>query len=165
MRHTVNPDGGELLAFLQCFPKLRNLAISWSRRGETRDNGRPGFSMKRTPGPATGVRNLDRLQILLHADPSDGEHSRSSFARGVLELVALCEHLPLHRLKHFGVFFEAFVDSDSIPEYLAALIMAVGMMRFKRLESFHFGFDFMVWGLPALNLWVRLLSDLYGCVC
>jgi hypothetical protein len=153
----VDPDKGELLAFLQCFPNLQNLAISWSR---LHDSQQPGCSLKRTREPITELHHLHRLQILLHQDFSNlqlRDPLEDPFEKYLPELSSLLGHLPLDHLKHFGVYFSVFLDSGSTPRNLPALLTAISEMRFRELESFHLGFNFDVYSLPILDIWVSTL--------
>jgi hypothetical protein len=152
------------VAFLQCFPKLQNLAISWSRFGKFRGVGPPSRSLIPTPGPVTGLRYLHRLQILLHSN-STSDHTTIAYARALFELLSLFDHLPLSRLRHLGVFFEDFLNSESTLQSITALVAAMGRMRFPRLDSFHLNFNYEVFDLPALNLWVRSLSCVHRAMC
>jgi hypothetical protein len=158
MRHTVDPNGDDLLAFIQCFPNVQKLAISWSRVHDTQLARCSSLKYKR--GTINGLPRLHSLQILLHPNFSDVD-SRDPFEKSVYELISLLRHLPLDHLKRIGVFFEAFLDSQSSQSLVQALVMTMELMRFAELNSFHFGFNFEVYGRPSLDLWVRWLRKIY----
>jgi hypothetical protein len=133
---------------------LETLSISWS----ILFNG-PGLEWSTyalTPNrePFDWVPQVRRLQILLHSDFADDVLDTCD--ETVYEVVNLMEHLPLIYVTDLALFFESFFDSDTsnIDEFNRGLRRACIAMRFKRLESFHLAFNYDVYGMPVLDLWV-----------
>lgn len=151
-KHTINPDQGELLSLLQCFPNLHTASLSWTILYSA-PNVRP--SLKPTTAPVEGLANLRRLQILLHPDWI-GDARIGPDAHGMYELMDLFAHLPLTHVKEVGVFFEDFVNSEMtlVNSVLSTFNQVTSEMRFPTLHTFHLGFAFHIFGLPSGNLWV-----------
>jgi hypothetical protein len=151
-RHIVDRNEGELLAFIKCFPNLKNLSISWSLLQYDR---LPGYSLRPTDGACNDLSNLRRLEILIHSD-FDIEDDRDRVRQSIWELRSLFNHLPLCHVRDVGVFFEDLANSDTDPAdhpdsetYYQQLVRAIKSMRFRDLESFHLGFIYEVFELPS----------------
>jgi hypothetical protein len=154
----VDRDKGELLAFIKCFPNLKNLSISWSLLQYTR---LPEYSLRPTAEPCDELPHLRRLEILIHSDFAEDDQDR--ICQSIWELRSLFNHLPLCHVKDVGVFFEDFANSGTDPEdhpdsetYYQQLVRTIRSMRFRDLESFHLGFIYDVFELPFMDIWVRL---------
>lgn len=149
----MDQDEAEPLDLIKCFPSLTNLKISWSLRRYAR---RSSLSLSPTVQPYMGLPHLHRLQICLHSDFLN----KDRIGRSIREVRSLFCHLPLSYVKHIGVFFEDFASSRIEPgaqaaTYYQQLATALESMRFPDLESFHLGFDFLVFGVPFIDIWVR----------
>jgi hypothetical protein len=67
------------------------------------------------------------------------------------------EHLPLIHVRELGLFFESFMDFETSrsDSFIEGLGLACKAMQFERLKSIHLAFNFDVYCLPVLDLWVR----------
>jgi hypothetical protein len=154
-RHTVESNGGELFSLVRCFPNLETLSISWSILQRPEPLGCP---LKLNLGPNDDLPHVRRLQILLH--PIFGVDAHETSDETVYEVRSLMQHLPLTHIKEFGIHFETFLDSDTTnnENLLKGLSLACHAMPFEQLESFHLAFNFDVFELPALDVWVSSAS-------
>jgi hypothetical protein len=149
-RHTVNPNGPELLSFIQLFPNVEDLAITCALNlAQTQ----PICLLNPTGESIDGPPHLRRLQILLQPY-YEREVDGRFFEEAMPQLVALFQHLPLRNLPHLGIFLEDLIDADYTRVCFSRLIAAMKAMRFEELESFHLGFVLDSHNLPSEDLWV-----------
>lgn len=150
----MNYRGLQLIPLVQCFPNLETLSISWSILHNAPKPGWHYWSLKPDPGPLEDIPPVRRLQILFHSDFEKDVYETCD--ETIWEVLNLMEHLPLVHVKDLGLFFESFMDSDKSDthNFFYGLDMACKAMQFERLESFHLAFNFEVYGLPRLDLWV-----------
>jgi hypothetical protein len=77
------------------------------------------------------------------------------------ELFYLSIYLPLGQITDFGLFFEHFdIDTSEEQSYFRMLCMAISTMRFRSLETFHFGLGCDASDVPLPDLWVRRTAHL-----
>jgi hypothetical protein len=144
----MDRTGGDLLSFLQYFPSVEDLEISWSQLYQTI---LPELSLKTTHDPIAELPQLRRLQLSLHQRMGI---AKDGICQAIQELLSLFNHLPLGHVQHLGVYFEELVYSDAMEEYLEQLVLTMNVMRFAALRTFHLGFTFEVFGLPVGDPWV-----------
>jgi hypothetical protein len=161
-RHEHIP-GGHLLPLIQCFPNLETLSISWLLLYRRPNPAWGEYYLKSNLGPVDGLPPVRRLQILLHQEDSEG--NGRTFDKTILEVLSLMKHLPLIHVKDLSLFFESFVNFDTmdIGDFLRCLLWTCEAMQFPQLESFHLASNYDVFGLPFLDLWVRLGLHKPGC--
>jgi hypothetical protein len=119
---------------------MEDLAIQWSLLED---------SLSPTYTPIKGLPHLRRFQIFLSPSTPGDVTGRVN-----QELRSLFLHLPLWHVQTFSVFSEGFITSEYVQEYLEQLLETMRSMRFQKLETFHLGFDFAVYSLPPMDLWV-----------
>jgi hypothetical protein len=123
---------------------MEDLTISWSLVNQ---------SLSPNYGSIKGLPQLRRFQLFLLSPSIEGDVT----GRVIQELLSVFLHLPLGHVQTFGVFIEEFVDSLDVQDHLEQLLKAMGMMRFQELKTFHLGFNFAVYNLPSMGLWVRAM--------
>jgi hypothetical protein len=143
-----------LLSFISCFPRVEELAISWSI-SDTEAEPSARFALKATPTPFGGLPHLRRLHILSHVDYELIE--RSPIRRASTELLGLMHHVRLLHVRELGIFFSDYIDSDLGQDDFQCVNTVIRAMIFPQLESFQFAFILVVLNLPAFDVWVSTI--------